>query len=36
VDVVGPGDAGKASGEIVLLVAGEDENGDHLQAMVSR
>ena len=29
-DVVGPGDAGEAVGEIALLVAGEDEDGDHL------
>ncbi len=36
VDVVGPGDRGEAVGEIVLLVAGEDEDGDHLSGMVSR
>ena len=36
VDVVGPGDRGEAVGEIALLVAGEDENGDHLSGMVSR
>jgi hypothetical protein len=36
VDVVGPGDAGEAAGEILLLVAGEDEDGDHLLAMVTR
>jgi hypothetical protein len=36
VDVVGPGDAGEAAGEVALLVAGEDEDGDHLLAMVSR
>jgi hypothetical protein len=36
VDVVGPGDAGEAVGEIALLVAGEDEDGDHLLVMVSR
>jgi hypothetical protein len=36
VDVVGPGDAVEAAGEIALLVAGEDEDGDHLLAMVSR
>jgi len=36
VDVVGPGDGGEAVGEIVLLVAGEDEDGDHLLLMVSR
>ncbi len=36
VDVVGPGDAREAGGEVVLLVAGEDEDGDHLLIMVSR
>ena len=36
VDVVGPGDAGEAAGKIALLVAGKDEDGDHLLAMVSR
>jgi len=36
VDVVGPGDAGEAVGEVALLVVGEDEDGDHLVAMVSR
>ena len=36
VDVVGPGDAGEAAREVALLVAGEDEDGDHLLAMVSR
>jgi hypothetical protein len=36
VDVVGPGDAGEAAGKIALLVASEDEDGDHLLAMVSR
>ena len=36
VDVVGPGDAGETAGEIALLVASEDEDGDHLLAMVSR
>jgi hypothetical protein len=36
VDVVGPGDAGEAGRKIGLLVAGEDEDGDHLLAMVSR
>ena len=36
VNVVGPRDGGEAVGQIVLLVAGEDENGDHLPAMVSR
>jgi hypothetical protein len=36
VDVVGPGDAGEAIGEIALLVKGEDEDGDHLLVMVSR
>jgi hypothetical protein len=36
VDVVGPGDAGEAVGEIALLVAGEDEDGDHVGLMVSR
>jgi hypothetical protein len=30
VDVVGPGDGGKGSGEVVLLVPSEDEDGDHL------
>jgi hypothetical protein len=36
VDVVGPGDGGETSGQIALLVTGEDEDGDHLQVMVSR
>jgi hypothetical protein len=36
VDVVGPGDAGEAAREILLLVAGEDEDRDHLRTMVSR
>ena len=36
VNVVGPGDGGEAVGEVVLFVTGEDENGDHLSAMVSR
>ena len=36
VDVVGPRYGGEAVGEIALLVAGEDEDGDHLWAMVSR
>ncbi len=36
VDVVGPGDGGETAGKIVLLVAGEDEDGDHLLVMVSR
>jgi hypothetical protein len=31
VDVVGPGDRGEAGGQILLLVAGEDEDGDHLE-----
>jgi hypothetical protein len=35
VDVVGPGDAGETVGQVALLVAGEDEDGDHLVAMVS-
>jgi hypothetical protein len=30
VDVVGPGYGGEAGGEVLLLVAGEDEDGDHL------
>jgi len=36
VDVIGPGDGGETAGEIVLFVAGEDEDGDHLLVMVSR
>ena len=36
VDVVGPRDAGEAVGEVTLFVAGKDEDGDHLLAMVSR
>jgi hypothetical protein len=36
VNVVGPGDGGEAVGEVALLVASEDENGDHLSGMVSR
>jgi len=36
VDVVGPGDAGETAGKIALLVAGEDEDGDHVGLMVSR
>jgi hypothetical protein len=36
VDVVGPGDRGETVREVALLVAGEDEDGDHLLAMVSR
>jgi hypothetical protein len=36
VDVIGPGDAGETAGEIALLVAGEDEDGDHVGFMVSR
>ena len=31
VDVVGPGDAGETAGQVLLLVAGEDEDGDHLR-----
>ena len=30
-DVVGPGDGVERSGEIVLFVFGEDEDGDHLE-----
>jgi len=36
VDVVRPGDVGEAVGKLALLVAGEDEDGDHLGIMVSR
>jgi hypothetical protein len=36
VDVIGPGDGGETGGKVVLLVAGEDEDGDHLLVMVSR
>lgn len=36
VDVVGPGDAGETAGQVALLVAGEDEDGDHLLVIVSR
>jgi hypothetical protein len=35
-NVVGPGDAGEAAREILLLVASEDEDGDHVGIMVSR
>ena len=36
VDVVGPGDGGETVGEILLLVAGEDEDGDHLVGHLKR
>ena len=36
VDVVGPCDAGETAWEIALFVARENQDGDHLLAMVSR
>lgn len=30
-NVVGPGNGGETGGEVLLLVAGEDEDGDHVE-----